>query len=65
MLQVDLERPTAVTGILTQGASRLGVKMWVTSFKIAYSKDGRNYKEFDKVCIYRYLQIYILDYVRA
>lgn len=48
-LEVDLERPTAVTGILTQGASRLGKKMWVTSFEISYSKDRQNYKKFDKI----------------
>ena len=44
MFQVDLTEPTAVTGIVTQGASRLGTKMWVTSYQIQYSKDRHNYK---------------------
>ncbi|XP_039265244.1 retinoschisin-like [Styela clava] len=43
-MEVDLEKPTAVTGILTQGASRYNVKMWVTKYLIKFSKDGHNYK---------------------
>lgn len=43
-LMVDLEEPTAVTGIITQGASRFGSGMWVTEYEIKFSKDGINYK---------------------
>lgn len=43
-LEVDLEIATAVTGIVTQGASKLRSRMWVESFTIQYSKDGANYK---------------------
>lgn len=42
--QVDLEEPTAVTGIVTQGASKVTTRMWVTTFVIEYSKDGVHYK---------------------
>jgi len=39
-IQVDLEEVTAVTGIITQGASRYFRHQYVTSYKIMHSKDG-------------------------
>lgn len=39
-IQVDFEEITAVTGIITQGASRYFRHQYVTSYKIRHSKDG-------------------------
>lgn len=40
-LQVDLESPKKLTGIITQGAKDFGSVQFVTAFKIAYSDDGK------------------------
>lgn len=37
----------AITGILSQGASHVGDKYFVTSFTVKYSKDGHNYKTLE------------------
>ncbi|XP_036399884.1 EGF-like repeat and discoidin I-like domain-containing protein 3 isoform X2 [Megalops cyprinoides] len=39
-LQVDLETPKRITGIITQGAKDFGVVQFVSAFKVAYSDDG-------------------------
>lgn len=39
-LQVDLEKPKRLTGIITQGAKDFGVVQFVSAFKVAYSNDG-------------------------
>ncbi|XP_058854966.1 lactadherin-like isoform X1 [Acipenser ruthenus] len=42
-LQVDLETPTQVTGIITQGAKDFGNVQYVSEFKVAYSDDGKSW----------------------
>lgn len=41
--QVDLETPTQVTGIITQGAKDFGNVQYVSEFKVAYSDDGKSW----------------------
>ncbi|XP_048825265.1 milk fat globule EGF and factor V/VIII domain containing b isoform X2 [Brienomyrus brachyistius] len=45
-LQVDLETPKRLTGIITQGAKDFGVVQFVTAFKVAYSNDGHSWTVF-------------------
>ncbi|CAB1331715.1 unnamed protein product, partial [Coregonus sp. 'balchen'] len=40
-LQVDLESPKRITGIITQGAKDFGAVQFVSAFKVAYSDDGQ------------------------
>ncbi|XP_036440212.1 milk fat globule EGF and factor V/VIII domain containing a [Colossoma macropomum] len=42
-LQVDLEKPKRITGIITQGAKDFGVVQFVSAFKVAYSDDGQSW----------------------
>ncbi|CAB1323564.1 unnamed protein product, partial [Coregonus sp. 'balchen'] len=42
-LQVDLESPKRITGIITQGAKDFGVVQFVSAFKVAYSDDGQSW----------------------
>ncbi|KAM6937023.1 lactadherin-like [Xenentodon cancila] len=42
-LQVDLDSPKKITGIITQGAKDFGSVQFVTSFKVAHSDDGRSW----------------------
>ncbi|XP_038132052.1 milk fat globule EGF and factor V/VIII domain containing b isoform X4 [Cyprinodon tularosa] len=42
-LQVDLLSPKKITGIITQGAKDFGSVQFVSSFKVAYSNDGRSW----------------------
>ncbi|XP_057692055.1 lactadherin-like isoform X4 [Corythoichthys intestinalis] len=39
-LQVDLQAPKKLTGIITQGAKDFGNVQFVSAFKVAYSEDG-------------------------
>ncbi|XP_076143239.1 lactadherin-like [Alosa pseudoharengus] len=43
-LQVDLDSPKRVTGIITQGAKDFGVVQFVSAFKVAFSDDGYTWK---------------------
>uniref|UniRef100_A0AAY4CF30 Milk fat globule-EGF factor 8 protein n=1 Tax=Denticeps clupeoides TaxID=299321 RepID=A0AAY4CF30_9TELE len=43
-LQVDLDTPKRITGIITQGAKDFGVVQFVSAFKVAYSDDGQAWK---------------------
>lgn len=43
-LQVDLDSPKRITGIITQGAKDFGVVQFVTAFKVAYSDDGQTWQ---------------------
>ncbi|XP_023669871.1 lactadherin-like isoform X2 [Paramormyrops kingsleyae] len=45
-LQVDLETPKRLTGIITQGAKDFGVVQFVTAFKVGYSNDGHSWTVF-------------------
>ncbi|XP_055778118.1 EGF-like repeat and discoidin I-like domain-containing protein 3 isoform X2 [Salvelinus fontinalis] len=40
-LQVDLESPKKITGIITQGAKDFGAVQFVSAFKVSYSDDGQ------------------------
>ncbi|XP_049325040.1 EGF-like repeat and discoidin I-like domain-containing protein 3 isoform X1 [Astyanax mexicanus] len=42
-LQVNLERRLRVTGLITQGAKRIGSPEFVKSYKVAYSDDGKTW----------------------
>ncbi|KAG9341327.1 hypothetical protein JZ751_019431 [Albula glossodonta] len=42
-LQVDLQTPKRLTGIITQGAKDFGVVQFVSAFKVAYSDDGKSW----------------------
>ena len=43
-LQIDFKYKATVTDILTQG--RRDANQWVTSYTVAYSNDGRNFKTY-------------------
>ncbi|KAL4613242.1 EGF-like repeat and discoidin I-like domain-containing protein 3 isoform X2 [Arapaima gigas] len=45
-LQVDLQTPKRVTGIITQGAKDFGNVQFVSAFKVAYSNDGHSWTVF-------------------
>ncbi|KAI1889757.1 hypothetical protein AGOR_G00166220 [Albula goreensis] len=45
-LQVDLESPKRITGIITQGAKDFGVVQFVSAFKVAYGDDGQSWTVF-------------------
>ncbi|KAK1802243.1 hypothetical protein P4O66_021907, partial [Electrophorus voltai] len=42
-LQVDLEKPKRIAGIITQGAKDFGTVQFVSAFKIAFSDDGTSW----------------------
>ncbi|XP_063053665.1 milk fat globule EGF and factor V/VIII domain containing b isoform X1 [Engraulis encrasicolus] len=42
-IEVNLQRKMRLTGIITQGASRMGVSEYIKAFKVASSLDGRTY----------------------
>ncbi|XP_038064463.1 neuropilin-1-like isoform X2 [Patiria miniata] len=42
-IRVDLQSPTTVTGLITQGRHRSNV--WVTSYKVQHSDDGTNWSD--------------------
>lgn len=41
--QINLKRKMRVTGIVTQGASRIGSAEFIKAFKVASSLDGKTY----------------------
>lgn len=43
VLQVDLESPKKISGIITQGAKDFGSVQFVSAFKVAHSDDGRRW----------------------
>lgn len=43
VLQVDLESPKKISGIITQGAKDFGSVQFVSAFKVAHSDDGRSW----------------------
>lgn len=40
-IQINLQRKMRVTGVITQGAKRIGSPEYIKSYKIAYSNDGK------------------------
>ncbi|XP_038060492.1 lactadherin-like [Patiria miniata] len=44
-IEVDLDEPTVVTGVITQGISR-SIRMWVTAYKVAYKKQHSSDYEY-------------------
>uniref|UniRef100_A0A8C5TJ79 EGF like repeats and discoidin domains 3 n=1 Tax=Malurus cyaneus samueli TaxID=2593467 RepID=A0A8C5TJ79_9PASS len=40
-IQINLQKKMRVTGVITQGAKRIGSPEYVKSYKIAYSNDGK------------------------
>ena len=45
-IQVDLQAPTIVSGIITQGRDSTG-QQWVTMFRVEYSDDGSTWQDVD------------------
>ncbi|XP_030210788.1 EGF-like repeat and discoidin I-like domain-containing protein 3 isoform X1 [Gadus morhua] len=45
-LQVDLLTPTNISGVITQGAKDFGREQFVSSYKLTYSQDGRDWTTF-------------------
>lgn len=45
-IQVNFLRQMKVSGIITQGASRMGTAEYVKEFKVAYSEDGTDFKYY-------------------
>ncbi|KAH0628074.1 hypothetical protein JD844_008768 [Phrynosoma platyrhinos] len=39
--QINLQRKMRITGVITQGAKRIGSPEYIKSYKIAYSNDGK------------------------
>ena len=44
-LQIDLRKETVVTKVATQGRPKV-YDQWVKSYKVLFSSDGTNWKEF-------------------
>lgn len=44
--QIKMQRKMRFTGIVTQGASRIGTAEFIKAFKVASSLDGRTYTMF-------------------
>ncbi|XP_065145308.1 milk fat globule EGF and factor V/VIII domain containing a [Paramisgurnus dabryanus] len=42
-IQIDMQKKMRLTGIITQGASRMGVAEFIKAFKVASSFDGKTY----------------------
>lgn len=47
LLQINLQRKMRVTGIITQGAKRIGSPEYIKSYKIAYSNDGKSWATYE------------------
>ncbi|XP_007479422.2 lactadherin isoform X1 [Monodelphis domestica] len=45
-LQIELEVPKRVTGIITQGARDFGNIQYVSAYKVAYSNDGKSWTQY-------------------
>jgi len=43
LFQINLQKKMRVTGVITQGAKRIGSPEYVKSYKIAYSNDGKSW----------------------
>ncbi|KTF76601.1 hypothetical protein cypCar_00040567 [Cyprinus carpio] len=45
-IQINLQRRMRVTGVITQGAKRIGSPEYVKSYKVAYSDDGKTWRTY-------------------
>ncbi|XP_040010635.1 EGF-like repeat and discoidin I-like domain-containing protein 3 [Xiphias gladius] len=45
-IQINLQRRMRVTGLITQGAKRIGSPEYVKSYKVAYSDDGKTWRTY-------------------
>ena len=45
-IEVDLLTPTNISGVITQGAKDFGREQFVSSYKLTYSQDGRDWTTF-------------------
>lgn len=45
-IQINLQRRMRVTGLITQGAKRIGSPEYIKSYKVAYSDDGKTWKTY-------------------
>lgn len=45
-LQINLQRRMRVTGLITQGAKRIGSPEYIKSYKVAYSDDGKTWRTY-------------------
>ncbi|KAJ8004695.1 hypothetical protein DPEC_G00138980 [Dallia pectoralis] len=46
-LQVDLAQVKKITGIITQGAKSMGKEMYVVSYRVDYSDDGKHWVKYN------------------
>uniref|UniRef100_A0A8C8RW32 EGF like repeats and discoidin domains 3 n=1 Tax=Pelusios castaneus TaxID=367368 RepID=A0A8C8RW32_9SAUR len=46
LLQINLQRKMRITGVITQGAKRIGSPEYIKSYKIAYSNDGKSWATY-------------------
>ena len=46
MFQIELEKPSVLRGIITQGKNGLG-KQWTEEYKVMYSKDCKTWETLD------------------
>lgn len=44
--QINLQRRMRVTGLITQGAKRIGSPEYIKSYKVAYSDDGKTWRTY-------------------
>ncbi|MGH0182920.1 UNVERIFIED_CONTAM: hypothetical protein FKN15_010799 [Acipenser sinensis] len=45
-IQINLQRRMRVTGLITQGAKRIGSPEYIKSYKVAYSDDGKTWRTY-------------------
>lgn len=45
-LQIELKNVKKITGIVTQGAKTLNTEMFVTSYVLEYSDDGKKWTKY-------------------
>ncbi|XP_071995527.1 EGF-like repeat and discoidin I-like domain-containing protein 3 isoform X2 [Engystomops pustulosus] len=45
-IQINLQKKMRVTGVITQGAKRIGSPEYIKSYKIAYSDDGKSWSTY-------------------
>lgn len=45
-MQINLLRQMRITGVITQGAKRMGKPEYVKSYKVAFSEDGETWRMY-------------------
>ncbi|KAL4608796.1 coagulation factor V [Arapaima gigas] len=58
-LQVELKNVKKITGIITQGAKYLGKEMYVMTYMIQYSNDGKMFKTYNEDGEYGHPKVFV------